>query len=220
MNLARGLERRLENLVDGVSASVFRGHMHPVTMAARLVRQLDFLSEQTAAGPQVPNDLTVVLHPADLDPDIDVEALEAELAAVAEEAVDDAGWRVLGPLEVHVATSADVPRGILQVAGSATPGRLEPWGQLISADGAAAVPLAMNRITVGRALDCDVRFSNAEVSRHHALITRARDDVRIADLGSSNGTRINGDRIAKPAPLLPGTLVTFGNLHFTYRMVA
>jgi len=220
MNLARGLERRLENLVDGVSASVFRGHMHPVTMAARLVRQLDFLSEETAAGPQVPNDLTVVLHPADLDPDIDTAALQVELEAVAREAVDEEGWRIVGPLEVHVATSTEVPRGILQVAGSATRGALEPWGQLISADGAAAVPLAMNRIIVGRALDCDVRFSNAEVSRHHALIIRARDDVRVADLGSSNGTRINGDRIAKPAPLLPGTLVTFGNLHFTYRMVA
>jgi hypothetical protein len=220
MNLARGLERRLENLVDGVSASVFRGHMHPVTMAARLVRQLDFLSEETPAGPQVPNDLTVVLHPADLDPDIDTAALQAELEAVARAAVDEEGWRIVGPLEVHVATSTEVPRGILQVAGSATRGRLEPWGQLISADGAAAVPLAMNRIVVGRALDCDVRFSNAEVSRHHALISRIRDDVRVADLGSSNGTRINGDRIAEPAALLPGTLVTFGNLHFTYRMVA
>jgi len=189
-------------------------------MAARLVRQLDFLSEETAAGPQVPNDLTVVLHPADLDPDIDTAALQVELEAVAREAVDEEGWRIVGPLEVHVATSTEVPRGILQVAGSATRGALESWGQLISADGAAAVPLAMNRIIVGRALDCDVRFSNAEVSRHHALIIRARDDVRVADLGSSNGTRINGDRIAKPAPLLPGTLVTFGNLHFTYRMVA
>ena len=45
MKLARGIEQRLENLVDGVSASVFRGTMHPVTIASRLVRQLEFLAE-------------------------------------------------------------------------------------------------------------------------------------------------------------------------------
>lgn len=221
MNLARGLERRLENLVDGVSASVFRGRMHPVTMAARLVRQLDFLTEETPAGPQVPNDLTIALNPADLDPEIDRDALEDELAAVARSAADDAGWRVIGPFAVHVATSAEVPRGILEVAGAATPGRLEPWGQLISSDGSAAVSLTMNRLVVGRSLDSDVRFSNAEVSRRHALITHNRSEAWIVDLGSSNGTRVNGDRIGTtPIELLPGSTVAFANLEFTYRLVA
>lgn len=221
MNLARGVERRLENLVDGVSASVFRGRMHPVTMAARLVRQLDFLTEDTPAGPQAPNDLTVALHPADLDPDIDRAALAQELAAVAATAADEAGWRVLGPFEVHVATSTDVPRGILEVAGTSTPGRLEPWGQLISSDGTAAVPLTLNRTIVGRSLDSDIRFSNPEVSRRHAIITRTGTDVAITDLGSSNGTRVNGDRIgSRPIDLTPGSIVAFANLEFTYRMVA
>ena len=39
MGLARNLERRLEKLVDGLSATVFRGRMHPVDLANRLVRQ-------------------------------------------------------------------------------------------------------------------------------------------------------------------------------------
>lgn len=221
MNLARGLERRLENLVDGASASVFRGRMHPVTMAARLIRQLEFLTEDTPAGPQIPNDITVALHPADLDPEIDHAALEEELAVVAHTAADDAGWRLVGPVDVHVETSVEVPRGILDVAGSAVPGRLEAWGQLIAADGSTAVPLTMNRLIVGRALECDIRFSNAEVSRRHALITRTRTDVAVLDLGSSNGTRVNGDRIGTRAvDLTPGALVAFANLDFTYRLVA
>ncbi len=221
MNIARGLEQRLENLVDGVSASVFRGHMHPVTMASRLVRQLDFLSFETSAGTQIPNDLTVAIHPADLDPTIDLAALEVELAAVGTAAADDAGWRIVGPIEVHLATSQAVPRGILQCAGDSLPGRLPAWGQLIAVDGSAVVPLAINRTLIGRALDCDVRFANYQVSRHHAIMTRVRGDVRIADLGSSNGTRVNGDRIsARPVDVPPGSLVTFGDLSFTYRSVA
>jgi pSer/pThr/pTyr-binding forkhead associated (FHA) protein len=66
-----------------------------------------------------------------------------------------------------------------------------------------------------------VRFSNYEVSRRHAIVVWRTEQATITDLGSSNGTMLNGDRLgAKPAPLIPGTVVSFGNLGFTYRMVA
>ncbi|HHC09517.1 MAG TPA: DUF2662 domain-containing protein, partial [Actinobacteria bacterium] len=68
MKLARELERRLERFVERTSAAVFRGRMHPVEMADRLVRQVDFLRTEGVAGPEVPNVLSVAVHPADLDP--------------------------------------------------------------------------------------------------------------------------------------------------------
>ena len=55
MGLARELERRLERLVDGATAAVFRGKMHPVDMAEHLVRQVDFMQVVglvPGAGPQ------------------------------------------------------------------------------------------------------------------------------------------------------------------------
>ena len=221
MNLARGLEQRLENLVDGVSASLFRGHMHPVTMAGRLVRQLDFLAKETPAGTEVPNDLTIVINPADLDPALDTEALERELGTVVEEAAQANGWRLVGPVEVHIETSTEVPTGILECAGSAVRGPLTPWGQLIADDGSAIVELAMNRSLVGRALDCDIRFSNSEVSRHHAVVSRDGDAAAVEDLASSNGTWVNGVRLDRDAvPILPGDRIVFGALPFTYRAVA
>jgi FhaA, N-terminal domain/FHA domain len=221
MKLARGIERRLENLVDGVSASVFRGRMHPVTIASRLVRQIDFLAFDTRAGLQIPNDLTVVIHPADLDPAIDTEALEGELASLVSTAARDNGWRVIGPVEIHLETSTEVPRGILECAGDPLPGHLDSWGQLIAADGSVAIPLAYNRTLVGRALDCDVRFSNSQVSRHQAVVVRKGDSVTVSDLGSSNGTWVNGDRVStKPIGLSPGSTVSFGDLAFTYRPVS
>ena len=221
MKLARGIERRLENLVDGVSASVFRGRMHPVTIATRLVRQVDFLAFETPAGRQIPNDLTVVLHPADLDPSIDVSGLEAELAVVVREAAGANGWRLIGPVEAHLETSTEVPRGILQCAGDSVRGPLPIWAQLIAADGSVAVPLSMNRTLLGRALDCDIRFSNSEISRHHAVIARADTRVEVSDLDSANGTWVNRDRIArKPVALVPGCTVSFGDLAFTYRPVS
>ena len=62
MNLARSLEKRLENLVDGASATVFRGKMHPVTIASRLVRQLEFMAFETQAGAQIPNVIDVAIN--------------------------------------------------------------------------------------------------------------------------------------------------------------
>jgi len=221
MKLARGIERRLENLVDGVSASVFRGRMHPVTIASRLVRQIDFLATETAAGTGIPNDLTVVIHPADLDPTIDVDELERELAVIIEDAARENAWRLMGPVEVNLETSPEVPRGILECAGDSVRGHLDPWGQLIAEDGSVAIPLSMNRTLVGRALDCDVRFSNSEVSRHQAVVVRRGEVASILDLGSSNGTWVNSDRVgSKPVTVSPGATVSFGNIPFTYRPVS
>jgi hypothetical protein len=220
MSLARGIEKRLENLVDGVSASVFRGTMHPVTIAGRLVRQLDFLAHESAAGTEIPNDITVVLNSADLDSAVDLEELQNELAAVVESAAVENAWRLIGPVEVYVETSPDVPTGILECAGSSVRGPMDPWGQLIADDGSAVVPMAMNRILIGRALDCDIRFSNSEVSRHHAVVVRKSSTVEISDVRSANGTWVNGDRISeRPVTLLPGDQVVIGGLPFTFRTV-
>lgn len=218
MKLARGIEQRLENLVDGVSASVFRGTMHPVTIASRLVRQLEFLAEETPRGVQIPNDIAVAINQNDLDPTIDLEGLAQELEAVVTSAAREQGWRLVGPVEVEIGTSAKVPRGIVQCAGEPIPGPLEPWAHLISADGGAVVPLAMNTTLLGRSLDSDVRFANSEVSRAHALISRKGSRAFVSDLGSSNGTFVNGDRVTnRPVQVLPGAVITFGDLDFTLR---
>jgi pSer/pThr/pTyr-binding forkhead associated (FHA) protein len=52
------------------------------------------------------------------------------------------------------------------------------------------------------------------VSRWHASLQRASGGWLISDLGSTNGTRINGWRVSKPMPVRPGDLVSFGRLTF------
>jgi pSer/pThr/pTyr-binding forkhead associated (FHA) protein len=55
------------------------------------------------------------------------------------------------------------------------------------------------RLTVGRARDCDIRMpdglTNADVSRHHCLFAIKPPEIRLCDLGSRNGTFVNGMRI-------------------------
>jgi hypothetical protein len=217
MNLARGLERRLEKLLDGASASVFRGKMHPIDIASRLVRQVEFLSTETVAGIQVPNDLVVRMNSSDVDSAINRGALIEELITVVTQTAIERGWRLVGAVQIQVVTSSEIPRGILEADGSASPGPMAPWGRLMANDGSAVLDVSINRTLIGRSLDSDIRVSNQEVSRHHAIIYREDGTTMIADLATANGTFVNGVRIAdEPVSINAGDSVMLGNLTFSY----
>lgn len=65
--------------------------------------------------------------------------------------------------------------------------------------------------TFGTAEDCDVRIDDEYVSNHHCRITRDDDGrVWIEDLGSTNGTWVNGARIYDRFPIRPGVTIRIG----------
>jgi hypothetical protein len=68
--------------------------------------------------------------------------------------------------------------------------------------------------SIGRTQDCDLRISDMSVSRHHAQLDRSEDGWMLSDLGSHNGTRINGWLVREPVPLRPGDTVQFGSAVF------
>jgi predicted component of type VI protein secretion system len=53
------------------------------------------------------------------------------------------------------------------------------------------------RITIGRSSDCDVRLEDAAVSKHHAQVEVLGKDYVLRDLGSANGTRVNGQEVTR-----------------------
>jgi len=65
------------------------------------------------------------------------------------------------------------------------------------------------RIVIGRSADCDVRIDSADVSRLHAAITLKGGRFFLEDLGSSNGTQVNGHRV-KNAELRNGDILGVG----------
>ena len=68
--------------------------------------------------------------------------------------------------------------------------------------------------TIGRTRDCDLRIENMSVSRLHARLNRGEDGWLLTDLGSHNGTRVNGWLVREPVPMRPGDLVQFGSATF------
>ena len=73
-------------------------------------------------------------------------------------------------------------------------------------------PLRMNReIIIGRSSDLDMVLVEEMVSRKHARIAYEDDAIVIEDLGSTNGTYLNGARLTGPTVLRPGDQVQVGN---------
>jgi hypothetical protein len=73
-----------------------------------------------------------------------------------------------------------------------------------------AQPLGAEPLHLGRASSNDLVLPRTDVSGHHAMIYRDADQVWLRDLGSSNGTFLNGERIVAPAVLGAGDVVRLG----------
>lgn len=71
-------------------------------------------------------------------------------------------------------------------------------------------PLDRLVMTVGRTVDNDIVLNDSQISRHHARLTLQGHTWVLEDLGSRNGTLVNGNRIAGAVALAPGDLVEFG----------
>jgi pSer/pThr/pTyr-binding forkhead associated (FHA) protein len=65
---------------------------------------------------------------------------------------------------------------------------------------------------VGRSVDCGVRLDSTDVSRRHARIIINDDQAMLEDLGSTNGTFVNGARITSPVSLSDGMTIAFGSI--------
>ena len=73
---------------------------------------------------------------------------------------------------------------------------------------------AQSRFTIGRESACDMTLADDTVSRWHASLERRAGGWLLADLGSTNGTRLNGWRVNHPTWVRPGDMVSFGSVTF------
>src|SRR5260221_4542909 len=76
------------------------------------------------------------------------------------------------------------------------------------------IPLHVRQFLIGREQDCHLRPNSDLVSRHHCVFTVDDYTVRLRDLGSTNGTLVNGERIQGQVVLKAGDHVAVGKLSF------
>jgi DNA-binding response OmpR family regulator len=76
--------------------------------------------------------------------------------------------------------------------------------------------MTTDRLTIGRAVENDVVITSKRVSREHARVRRAGWRILLEDLGSTNGTYLNGERLHEPVQLRDGDQIKVGDVLFTF----
>ena len=85
--------------------------------------------------------------------------------------------------------------------------------QLIPLDGSSPVDIERDVTLVGRQEGCDMRIAHKSVSKMHCVIARTDGLLLVRDLGSTNGTRVNGQRVRRAA-LLPNDHLSIAGFKF------
>lgn len=227
MGVLQHFERRLENLVQGAFTKAFRSQVEPVEIAAAIQRELDnnaqIVSRQRSL---VPNVFVVELGPNDHD------RLGAYEAALTKELVDMATehaglqhYAFTGPVTVTLERHEDLGTGQFRVRSQVRAGvdRAPVYASTPDSEARAAGYLVINGtqhpivppgIVLGRGSESDIRIDDPGVSRRHVEIRvyqSGQDSQLVAvDLGSTNGTVIDGARVPQ-APVTDGSTITVGS---------
>ena len=85
--------------------------------------------------------------------------------------------------------------------------------QLLPLAGGDPIEVAKDMTLVGRGDECDVRLEHKSVSKIHCVIVKTDGLVMVRDLGSTNGTRVNGTRVRR-GMLLPNDKISIANFHY------
>jgi pSer/pThr/pTyr-binding forkhead associated (FHA) protein len=85
--------------------------------------------------------------------------------------------------------------------------------QLVPLDGGPPVEVVKEMMLIGRQEDCDLRLDHKSVSKKHCVVVKTDGLLVLRDLGSTNGTRVNGTRVRRAA-LLPNDKLSVANFHF------
>ncbi len=240
MGVLQRFERRLEGMVEGTFARVFKSELQPVEVASAIQHEMDERAAIVARGRTlVPNDFVVEIAQPDAERlDILVESLSLELATLARDHAKEQGYSFVGPVRIRFEGVPDLSTGMFRIRSGVIRGHTVEAGEVrqpvsdLPRGGGAHFPgrprlvvagsqpgtgveagstyeLQTPVTLLGRGTDCDLRMVDAGVSRHHAELRVEEGQVVLVDLGSTNGTLVNGQPMRRVV-LTDGTNVTLG----------
>jgi hypothetical protein len=205
-------------MVGGVFSRAFRGNVRPIEIGRRLVKEIDANRSVDSKNRRVvPNHFLVHLSPADL------EALEsvrrdllAELVEAVKEYAEDEGYHLKGSVSVAIDADDSLKVGRIKVSCEIrATGTTAVTATVILPDD-RRLTLGSETLVIGRSADNAIVFDDPNVSRRHAEIAPAAGGWVIKDLGSTNGTKVNGTIITGERALRDGDIVSFASHSIRY----
>jgi hypothetical protein len=265
VSLAQRFERRLEGLVGGAFARVFKGQVEPVEIGNALQREAADKRNVMGAGQVLsPNRYRVTLAASDYERLMPWEVqLTSSLAELVQEYLDENRWETIGDIEVYLARDEELHTGVFGVASRMeyqAPPRRRPHDSLslpvvpglnaanaasyapaappapAPSGGATAPPapplqrpgacvvvdqtnqrfdLRIGSNIVGRGTDADLQLLDQGISRRHLDIQFDGNSATAYDLGSTNGTTVNGHEVGSQV-LRHGDVIRVGHTRLVF----
>ena len=254
MKVGRSIERRLEGMVEGFFAKVFRSGLQPVEVGRRILREMDEGRTVSVNRVYAPNEFRIVMGSEDYQRFKQMEAgLQREFSELVIEQAKHDRWNLMGMPRIEFTENEKMGKGEFRVDASLTadpdqasppvstrrPSERDPQStgaisaqtadrlglartpaQLVvldeKGDERERISITRTPIVIGRQSTNDVVLSDPNVSRRHAELRRNDGTWTLVDLGSTNGTTVNG----RPGPehnLKDGDRLGFGTSELLFR---
>jgi hypothetical protein len=213
----QALEQRLERMVDGVFRRS-RNTIRPIELGRRLIREMDDHRTVDVKGQRVvPNDFQILLAADDHHGFADIEdALRTELVEAVREYAREEGYHFMGPVAVDLRVDNSLKPGRFGITSQIKQGEAGRRPGTIVMPSGDRIELSDGRNLIGRLADCRIIINDGNTSRHHAEIHRSGSGFVINDLGSTNGTFLNGERLTGDRRVTDGDIITVGSVSLRF----
>lgn len=244
MGLLRRFEKRLEKAFEGPFTRFFKGEVHPLEIARRILREMEDGRALGVNEVLAPNRFLVLLSAEDyLRLQGLIPAMTSELEALIIDYATRRDYHLMTRPRLEFRVEESLREGEFQVQASFEEGwreRLEagagaspgseggrPGGRwpglgvltVLSGDEPGrSFPLDRPRTRLGRAAENDIRLADPRVSRQHAEIEMSEGGYILRDLGSTNGTLVGGRRILERL-LKNGDVIRVGDVEMRFEIL-
>lgn len=235
MSLLSDFEDRVGGAIEGLFAGAFRSPVQPAEIAKALARAMDDRRQVGVGSVYAPTRFTVQISDEDAEEFGDfTSTLAGELATFLTGHAEERGYKLTARPLIEFSVHEGLKLGRFRVAAemaSAPPtpeprtepeplpahaeppeprgGALHVLATVTVSDLHHDIALEGERLVIGRLVECEITLTDANVSRRHAAFVREGDGWAIEDLGSTNGTRLNGEPV-RHARLRDGDVVEVG----------
>ena len=219
MGLLDNFEKGLERAVNGAFAKTFKSGLQPVEITAALRRELDTKAAVVARDRiLVPNKFTVRLSQVDFERMTGLGAtLIDELVQLVQQHATAQHYSFAGGISVGLAQDPRLSTGMIEIDSVNVKGTVA-WTPILDVAG-KRYPITHSRTVIGRGSDADITVDDTGISRKHVEILWDGARAQVNDLGSTNGSLLNGSPVAR-APLAPDSVIDIGRTRIVFRVLA
>lgn len=219
MGILDNFEKGLERAVNGAFAKTFKSGLQPVEITSALRRELDTKAAVVARDRILaPNRFTVRLSPADYVRIAGIgPSLISELSQLVSTHGREQGYQFTGAITITLAEDANLSVGMVQIDSKTLAGQVA-WTPVVDINGTRHT-LVKSRTVIGRGTDADITIPDSGTSRRHVEIIWDGARAQVRDLGSTNGSQLNGSPVTQ-AILEPDSVITIGRTRIVFQVLA